>query len=72
MFTDAEIGLKMAHDRNIRAMTNEAQVIIDGQGNELARLRRQLAAAQRQGKDLLLERGRDRNEAIALRIAARN
>jgi hypothetical protein len=46
MFTDGEIGLKMAYDRNTRALTAHAQSMIDGQSAEIAALATALAAAR--------------------------
>lgn len=72
MFTDTEIGLMLKHRRDLAAYAGEAQAIVDSRDNEIARLRRQLAAAQRRTGDLVLSRGREHNELIAHRIAARN
>jgi len=71
MFTDTEIALSMRNRADLRAVTGHAQGIIDSQHAEVVVLQRQLAAVRRQNGDLILERGRDRNELIAARIAAR-
>lgn len=69
MFTDVEIGLAMRHRRQLAAYAGEAQLIVDAKNDELARVRRALAAAQRQNGDLILERGSARNEVLARRLA---
>lgn len=71
MFTDTEIGLKIGYDRQLRATTNEAQAIIDDKNGTIVALQRQLAAERAKSEDLIVARGRYRNELIARRIASR-
>jgi hypothetical protein len=53
MFSDTEIGLVLAHDRELRAHTAQAQGLLHSKNDEIALLRGALAAARR---DLGLER----------------
>jgi hypothetical protein len=78
-FTDELVGLDIAHKREMSAVVNDAQAIVDRQDRRIAVLKRQLAAtrgqlatAQRSNADLILERGRARNERILQRIMKRH
>lgn len=72
MFTDVEIMMAMRHRRDLAAYAADAQRIVDGKDNTIARLHRQLAAAQRQNGDLILARGQARNEILIHRLADRH
>jgi hypothetical protein len=46
VFTDTEIGLKIAYDRNLNATVREAQAIIDAKTAQIGALSRALRAAR--------------------------
>jgi len=68
MFTDNEIGLMMRHSRELNSFANDAQALVDRQDREIARLRRQLSAAQTDAAELRREKGRRAiDELLAIR-----
>ena len=71
MFTDTEIGLVMRHRREMAAFAQDAQSIVDGKDATIARLQRQLAAERGKNSDLVLDRGRARNDILARRLIDR-
>lgn len=46
MFTDSEVGLKMRFDRDVAAISAEAQSIVDGKNRQINALMRELAAVR--------------------------
>ncbi len=71
MFTDSEIGLTIAHDRETAARTRYAQSIINRKDLEIARLRGRLAAAQRTNAELVAEKGQRNQNLLLRRMRAR-
>ena len=43
MFTDGEVGMKLRFDRDVAAVSAEAQSIVDGKNRQIAALMRELA-----------------------------
>lgn len=46
MFTDTEVGMAMAHSRQMRSFSADAQGLVDEMDRDITVLRRQLAAAK--------------------------
>lgn len=68
MFTDTEVGLIMRHNREMSSFTADAQRLVDRQDREIAKLRRQLSAAQTDAAELRREKGaRAIDELLAIR-----
>lgn len=68
MFSDELIGLDIAHRRELRNQTAQAQSVIDDMARDINRLRRELAAANRDNGALRLERGRRNNARLIARM----
>lgn len=52
MFTDTEVGMAMAHQRQMRAFGHDAQALVDELDRDIIGLRRQLAAAKAENANL--------------------
>jgi hypothetical protein len=71
VFTDTEIILMHQHSRNVRAIVQDAQHVVDNQAARIAGLQRQLAAERGKTAGLLAERAARNAALIADRIGRR-
>lgn len=72
MFTDTEILTVLACDREVAAVTTQAQAIIDRQARQLAAMQRQLTHARAANTALRADRGREGIEELLAIRALRN
>ena len=72
MFTDTEILTVLACDREVTAVTAQAQAIIDRQARQLSGLQRQLTHARATAAALKADRGREAIEELLAIRALRN
>lgn len=69
--TDAEMGLAMGFAARVRSDTRQAQAIVDFKNCEIARLRRRIAALERENAQLKADRT-NRHRAVLLESLARH
>ena len=69
--SDAEMGLAMGFASRIRADARQAQAVVAGQDAEITRLRRRIAALERENAQLKADRT-NRHRAVLLESLARH